>query len=96
MATPDRPGLWQVKVEEGGQDRLDPALAFAVLPDPREADTTRLDPTELTAWFGGATHARLAGGGAPRGERSLPLWSILLAAAVVLFLAEGALIASPG
>lgn len=96
VAAPDRPGLWQVKVEEGGRERLDPALAFAVLPDPREADTTRLDPSELTAWFGGATHARLAGGGAPRGERSLPLWSILLAAAVLLFLAEGALIASPG
>ena len=55
---PDRPGLWQVKVEERGQTRLDPRLAFAVLPDPRESDTTRLDPQELTAYFGGATHRR--------------------------------------
>jgi hypothetical protein len=92
-AVPDRPGLWQVKVEEGGQERLDPRLAFAALPDPRECDTTRLDPRELTAWFGGSSHARLADQGAPRGERQVPLWSILLAAAVALFLAEGLLLA---
>jgi hypothetical protein len=92
-AVPDRPGLWQVKVEEGGQEHLDPRLAFAALPDAREADTTRLDPQELTAWFGGSGHARLAEQGAPRGDRHVPLWSILLAAAVALFLAEGALLA---
>ncbi|HEX8908175.1 MAG TPA: BatA domain-containing protein, partial [Anaeromyxobacteraceae bacterium] len=57
---PDRPGLWQVKVEERGEQRLDPRLAFAVLPDPRESDTARLDPQELTAWFGGESHARVA------------------------------------
>jgi hypothetical protein len=90
---PDRPGLWQVKVEEGGQERIDPRLSFAALPDAREADTTRLDPQELTAWFGGASHARLAEQGAPRGDRQLPLWSLLLAAAVALFLAEGLLLA---
>jgi len=89
---PDRPGPWQVKVEEGGQQRLDPALAFAVLPDPREADTARLEAAELTAWFGGAGHARLAGQGAAPADRHLPLWSILLVAAVALFLLEGLLI----
>ena len=92
-AVPDRPGLWQVKVEEGGQERLDPRLAFAALPDPRECDTTRLDTRELTAWFGGSSHARLADAGAPPSDRSTPLWSILLAAAVALFLAEGLLLA---
>jgi len=90
---PDRPGLWQVKVEEGGQERLEPRLAFAVLPDPREADTTRLDPQELTAWFGGASHAKVAAEGAPRGDRPVPLWSILLVLALAAFLGEGLLIA---
>jgi hypothetical protein len=92
-AVPDRPGLWQVKVEEGGQERLDPRLAFAAFPDPRESDTTRLDARELTAWFGGSSHARLAEQGASRGDHRVPLWSLLLAAAVALFLAEGLLLA---
>src|SRR5574341_1262812 len=51
------PGLWQVKVQSGGQERVEPRLAFAVAPDPRESDTRRLEPSELTAWFGGADHA---------------------------------------
>ncbi len=89
---PDRPGLWQVKVEERGQTRLDPRLAFAVFPDPRESDTTRLDPQELTAYFGGATHARLASD-KPTGDRAIPLWSILLALGVAAFLGEGLLLA---
>ena len=89
---PDRPGLWQVKVEERGQTRLDPRLAFAVLPDPRESDTTRLDPQELTAYFGGATHARLASD-KPAGERAVPLWSVLLVLGLAAFLLEGLLLA---
>ncbi len=92
VLVPDRPGLWQVMVEERGQTRLDPRLAFAVLPDPRESDTTRLDPQELTAYFGGATHARLAGD-APAGERSVPLWSVLLVVGLAAFLIEGLLLA---
>ena len=89
---PERPGLWQVKVEERGQTRLDPRLAFAVLPDPRESDTTRLDAQELTAYFGGASHARLASD-RPAGERDIPLWSILLVLGLAAFLAEGVLLA---
>jgi len=88
---PDRPGLWQVKVEERGQSRVDPRLAFAVVPDPRESDTSRLDPQELTAYFGGATHARLAGD-RPAGERSVPLWSVLLVLGLAAFLVEGLLL----
>jgi hypothetical protein len=91
LVVPDQPGLWQVKVEERGQSRLDPALAFAVLPDPRESDTTRLDPQELTAYFGGATHARVASD-KPTGDRAIPLWSVLLALGLVAFLAEGLLL----
>ncbi len=89
---PDRPGLWQVKVEERGQARLDPRLAFAVLPDPRESDTTRLDPQELTAYFGGVTHAHLASD-KPTGDHTIPLWSILLVLGIAAFLGEGLLLA---
>ncbi|HUK65247.1 MAG TPA: BatA domain-containing protein [Anaeromyxobacteraceae bacterium] len=89
---PDRPGLWQVKVEERGQAHLDPRLAFAVVSDPRESDTTRLDPRELTAYFGGASHARLESDH-PAGEKAVPLWSILLALGLAAFVAEGLLLA---
>jgi len=88
---PDRPGLWQVKVEEHGEQRLDPRLAFAVLPDPRESDTARLDPQELTAWFGGEGHARVASDAA-QGPRQVPLWSMLLALGLLAFFAEGLLL----
>jgi hypothetical protein len=91
--TPRRPGLWQVRVAERGAERVDPALAFAVVPDPREADTRRLQPSELTAWLGGEAHARVDGpGGPPAASQGVPLWSWLLAAAVALFLAEGLLL----
>ncbi len=88
---PDRPGLWGVKVEERGQTKLDPRLAFAVLPDPRESDTARLDPAELTAWFGGESVARVAGEGAAT-PRAIPLWSMLLALGMLAFLGEGLLL----
>jgi hypothetical protein len=89
---PDLPGLWAVKVQESGKTRVDPKLAFAVFPDPRESDTTRLDPQELTAYFGGASHAKLATDG-PIGERQIPLWSILIALGLAAFVLEGVLIA---
>jgi hypothetical protein len=92
--TPDRPGLWQVKVrdEATGGERLDPALAFAAWPDPRESDTRRLEPAELTAWFGGEALARVASEGAGGGSREVPLWSWLLLVAVAAFLAESLLL----
>jgi len=95
VATPDRPGLWQVKVRDlaTGGERIDPALAFAVWPDPRESDTRRLEPPELTAWFGGESHARVAADGRAPENRQLPLWSWLLLLAVAAFLAEGLLLA---
>ena len=40
--TPRVPGLWQVKIAQGGQERLEPRLAFAVSPNPRESDTRRI------------------------------------------------------
>jgi len=94
VATPDRPGLWQVKIREStGGEKVDPALAFAVWPDPRESDTRRLEPSELTAWFGGEAHARVAADGRAPADRQLPLWSWLLLLALAAFLAEGLLLA---
>jgi hypothetical protein len=95
VATPDRPGLWQVKVRDlaTSGEKIDPALAFAVWPDPRESDTRRLEPSELTAWFGGEAHARVAADGRAPENRQLPLWSWLLLVAVAAFLAEGLLLA---
>jgi hypothetical protein len=90
--TPRVPGLWQVKVADRGGERLDPALAFAAVTDPRESDTRRLQPAELTAWLGGEALARVDGQGAPTATQGVPLWTWLLAAAVVLFLAEGLLL----
>ncbi|MEI7703050.1 MAG: BatA and WFA domain-containing protein [Deltaproteobacteria bacterium] len=92
--TPDRPGLWQVKVRDGatGGERIDPALSFAVWPDPRESDVRRLEPAELTAWFGGEALARVASDGTAAGSRQVPLWSWLLLLAVAAFLSEGLLL----
>jgi hypothetical protein len=90
--TPDIPGLWQVRVSVDGTERLEQRLAFAVWPDLRESDTRRLEPSELTAWFGGESHARVASD-RPGGEgRQVPLWSWLLLAALAAFLAEGMLV----
>lgn len=93
--TPREPGLWQVKVRVRGDERLEPRLAFAVTPDPRESDTRRLAPGELTAWFGGEGHARVEGGAraAVGGGRDLPLWSVLLVLGVAAFFLEGLLLA---
>ena len=95
VVTPDRPGVWQVRVRDGatGGERMDPTLAFAVWPDPRESDTRRLEPAELTAWFGGEAVAKVATDGKPSGTREMPLWSWLLLLAVAAFLLEGLLLA---
>ena len=91
--TPRQPGPWQVQVEERGASRVDGALAFAVVIDPRESDTRRLEPAALTAWLGGQAMARVDGpAGGAGGGPGVPLWSILLAVAVALFLAEAALL----
>jgi len=91
---PREPGLWQVKFAAGGTEKLEPRLAFAVAFDPRESDTRRLSPDELTAWLGGAAHAKVEGDAqAGGGGRQVPLWSILLVLGVVAFFLEGLLIA---
>ena len=91
---PRAPGLWQVKVAAGGAERVEPRLAFAVAFDPRESDTRRLLPEELTAWLGGAAHARVEGDArAAAGGAQVPLWSILLVVGLAAFFLEGILLA---
>ncbi|WP_243337735.1 BatA domain-containing protein [Anaeromyxobacter soli] len=94
VITPREPGLWQVKVTAQGKgERLEPRLAFAVSPDPRESDTRRLEPKELTAYFGGETHAKVEGDAQAAGAgRTIPLWSVLLVLALAAFFLEGLLI----
>jgi hypothetical protein len=88
------PGLWQVKIAAGGAERLEPRLAFSVAFDPRESDTRRLQPEELTAWLGGAAHAKVEGDArASSGGPHVPLWSILLVLGVAAFFLEGLLLA---
>jgi hypothetical protein len=92
--TPREPGLWQVKVSAGGAERLEPRLAFSVAFEPRESDTRRLRPDELTAWLGGAAHARVEGDAQGSGAGAqVPLWSILLVLGIVAFFLEGLLLA---
>jgi hypothetical protein len=92
--TPREPGLWRVKVQAGGVEKLEPRLAFAVVADPRESDTRRLAPEELTAYFGGATHARVEGEAQRAGGgKAVPLWSILLVVGLAAFFLEGLLLA---
>jgi hypothetical protein len=90
--TPDMPGLWQVRVSASGTARVDPGLSFAVWPDARESDTRRLEAAELTAWFGGSSHARVAGSKPEADGRPVPLWSWLLVLALAAFAAEGLLV----
>jgi hypothetical protein len=71
---------------EGGQ-------AVSATIDARESDTRRLDPATLAGWLGGQATARVeAAAGAPGAGPGVPLWSLLLLAAVGLFLAEAALL----
>jgi hypothetical protein len=92
---PRVPGLWQVKVRSAsGEERLEPRLAFAATPDPRESDTRRLRDGELTAWFGGEAHARVEGdaGAAAGAGRQIPLWTLLLVLGLAAFFLEGLLV----
>jgi hypothetical protein len=92
--TPAEPGLWGVKLAGAGEPRLDPRLAFAVTPEPRESDTRRVSPDELTAYFGGASHAKVEGETQVAGAgQAVPLWSILLVLGIAAFFLEGLLLA---
>jgi hypothetical protein len=92
---PDAPGLWQVEVQAGAVQRLEPRLAFSAVFDPRESDTRRLAPEELAAHLGGAERAKVEGGERAAGGagRAVPLWTVLLAVGLLAFFLEGILVA---
>jgi hypothetical protein len=82
-------GIYRVKLKEAGT-RASTAPDFAVAFDPRESDTRRLDGSELAARQG----ARVSTTTGPLDEehRGVPLWTELLGAAALLFLAESLLL----
>lgn len=89
------PGLYLVKRRNAGSELVRRSgVPFAVIANPRESDTTRIDSDELTAHLGSTTGKDTAGptalttsvAGTP-GARSLSNW--LLLAAVLALLAVG-------
>jgi hypothetical protein len=79
-----------VKVSRGGEEREAPEYAFSAAIDPRESDVTRRALDELQRQFGGEEHAQVAGGAdSALPKTGTPLWSWLLFAAVLAFVAEG-------
>jgi hypothetical protein len=92
VLAPPEVGLYRVRARDGqGKVAESPELAFAVVYDPKESDTTRLDRTELAARYGSAALGKHSGG--PGGDApKTPLWTELLACAAVAFLLEGILL----
>jgi hypothetical protein len=80
-------GIYRTKVKAAnGTIETPQSLDFAVSFDPRESDTRRLDPLELQAHY----NAKVSTESGPVDEehRRTPIWTELLAAAALLFLAE--------
>jgi len=84
--------VYQVSSGANGSATPVPELTFAVNIDPRESDLTRLDEKELKLYFGEKTHTQ-RGSGKDEAPPPFPLWSILLAVAAGLIVAEGGLLA---
>jgi hypothetical protein len=81
-------GIFRAKTK--GSSESQAALDFAVTFDPKESDTRRLEQAELAARYGAKVSAK--GETAEEEHRGLPLWTKLLAAAALLFLAESLLL----
>ena len=89
----ERPGHYTATISENGSVRDAPELSFAAVLDPSASDTTRLDPREVAAHFGGEGHSSVAAGleGALP-KTGTPLWTYLLVAALAAFIGEGVLV----
>jgi hypothetical protein len=84
------PGHHAVSVRDPQGARDAPQLSFAAVLDARESDTARLAQDALAEHFGGEEHAQVAGGAeGALPKTGTPLWSWLLFAAVLAFVAEG-------
>jgi hypothetical protein len=82
-------GIYRAKVK-GGTAETSASMDFSVTFDPRESDTRRLEQPELAARYGAKISTE--GTGVDEERRKLPLWTELLAAAALLFLAESLLL----
>jgi hypothetical protein len=92
VAAPPEVGLYRVRSREGRGPVTDSLeQAFAVVYDPSESDTTRLDRSELAARYGRATLGKRGGESGELAAKT-PLWTELLACAAVAFLLEGVLL----
>jgi len=86
-------GLVQVKLTgPDGRGREERESDIPVAFDPRESDTRRLDPREVTARYGGVVRSSADSANATS-FRQLPFWMELLVLAVVLFSTEALLAA---
>ncbi len=91
----DLPGVYRIFTRTADGLLAPPGAAFVVVTDPRESDTTRVDPAELSAFLGldgdedasGAGGALAASAGTGGGDR--PLWSLLIVLAAFALTAEG-------
>ena len=80
-------GLHRVLMSpEGGELAEVPTERFALWPDPAEGDLTALSDDELASRM--PAGAQFLGAGAPSRVPEVPVWPFLLAALVLLLLAE--------
>ncbi len=93
FAATGTPGIYAVSgMKQGTRARL-PHFDFAVNVDPAEGDLTRLEVDAFRAWFGKeSVTRRTSEGGTDAGGARWPLWSLLLAAALLSFIAESLLL----
>ena len=71
------------------EGQLVSTASFAVTVDPLESDLTRVEPAALEGWFGEET---VRSGPAGAQHRDVPVWTWLIVAAVLAFVAEGVLL----
>ncbi|MHB1843953.1 MAG: hypothetical protein ACYCWW_03835 [Deltaproteobacteria bacterium] len=90
VSAPPELGLYRVRARADGKLVDAPSLDFSVAFDPRESDTSRLAPGELEARLGIAPSPH--GPAESPGHRERPLWTGLLALALLAFLFEGLLL----
>jgi len=82
------PGLYRT-FDAGAQ--LVPGSQFAVTLDPADSDLTRLDESQLQAYFG----EEAIRGPSGTSDRRVPIWTWLVVTAAMAFFAEGLLLRKP-
>ncbi|HCF58813.1 MAG TPA: hypothetical protein DFS52_12590 [Myxococcales bacterium] len=90
LAQTELPGVYRADGRIKGVATRVEELDFSVNVDPVESNLARLDERELKAYFGEKTRTTKVAG-SEEAAPEVPLWSMLLAAAVGLFFVEGLL-----